>query len=75
MIPDKKKFKVLSCVIYTIIKNYVCIDYLGSEREKLSELSLGSGGSYKHINKSYDSVLGIGILDLLMNLMSCHVFL
>ena len=24
----KKYFIVLSCVIYTIIKNYVCIDYL-----------------------------------------------
>ena len=26
-----KCFKVLSCVIYTIIRNYVCIDYLASE--------------------------------------------
>ena len=26
-----KNFKVLSCVIYTIISNYVCIDYLGSK--------------------------------------------
>ena len=25
----KKIFRVLSCVIYTIIRNYVCIDYLG----------------------------------------------
>ena len=25
----KKIFKVLSCVIYKIISNYVCIDYLG----------------------------------------------
>ena len=24
----KKAFKTLSCVIYTIIKNYVCIDYI-----------------------------------------------
>ena len=24
----KKYFKVLSCVIYTITKNYICIDYL-----------------------------------------------
>ena len=24
----KKYFRVSSCVIYTIIKNYVCIDYL-----------------------------------------------
>ena len=27
----QKIFKVLSCVIYTIISNYVCIDYLVSE--------------------------------------------
>ena len=27
----KKVFKVLICVIYTIISNYVCIDYLASE--------------------------------------------
>ena len=27
----KKMFIVLSCVIYKIIRSYVCIDYLGSE--------------------------------------------
>ena len=27
----KKYFKVLSCVICTIINNYVCIDYLACE--------------------------------------------
>ena len=27
----RKIFRVLSCVIYTIIRNYVCIDYLGSD--------------------------------------------
>ena len=27
----RKDFKVLSCVIYTIIRNYVCIDYLACE--------------------------------------------
>ena len=68
-------FKVLSCVIYTIISNYVCIDYLGSDRKKLSDLRLGPGGSYKNFNKSYDNVLGFGITDLLMNFLSCHGFL
>ena len=71
----KKILKVLSCVIYTIISNYVCIDYLGSESKKLSELALGSGGGFKHEEKSHDKILGIGIPDLLMNLMSCHGFL
>ena len=27
----KKVFKVLSCVIYTMISNYICIDYLESQ--------------------------------------------
>ena len=66
---------MLSCVIYTIISKYVCIEYLGSERKKLSEICLGSGGSYKNFNKSYDNLLGVGIPNLLMNLMSCHGFL
>ena len=30
----RKMFKVLSCVIYTIIDKYVCIDYLGTEKLK-----------------------------------------
>ena len=36
-----KMFKVLSCVIYTIIDRYVCIDYLGTEIKKISQLKLG----------------------------------
>ena len=27
----KKAYRVLNCVIYTIIKNYVCIDYLACQ--------------------------------------------
>ena len=30
----KKAFRVLSCVIYTIIKHYVCIDYLACQYKK-----------------------------------------
>ena len=51
-------FRVLSCVIYTIISNYVCIDYLGAEKTKLSDLRLGVAGRYKHLDKDYDNVLG-----------------
>ena len=40
----EKMFRVLSCVIYTIIRNYVCIDYFGSDIFK-SDLRLGPGGS------------------------------
>ena len=66
---------MLSCIIYTIIINYVCIDYLGSESKKLNDLHLGYGGSYEHVNKSYDNLLGIGIPYMLINLMSCRGFL
>ena len=65
-------FRVLSCVIYTIIINYVCIDYLGSEKTKLSDLRLGVSGRYKHLDKNYDNVLGFGIPDLLLNSFSCQ---
>ena len=29
-----KAYRVLSCVIYTIIKNYVCIDYLACQSKQ-----------------------------------------
>ena len=65
-------FRVLSCVIYTIISNYVCIDYLGSEKSKLSYLRLGVYGRYKHLDKNYDNVLVFGIPDILLDLLSCQ---
>ena len=68
-------FRVLSCVIYTIIGKYVCMDYLGSEKAKLSDLRLGVSGRYKNLDKNYDNVLGFGIPDLLLNLLSCQGFL
>ena len=71
----KRYFKVLSCVIYTIINHYVCIDYLACEQIKLSGLPVVSGGVFKHRNKSYGKILGIGVPNLLMKLMSCHGFL
>ena len=44
-------------------------------RKKLSDLRLGVSGSYKHLDKKYDNVLGFGIPDLLLNLLSCQGFL
>ena len=66
---------VLSCVVYTIIINYVCIDYLGSDKSKLSALRIVVTGRYKHLDKKYDNVLGFGIPDLLLNLLSFQGFL
>ena len=67
-------FRVLSCVIYTIISKYVCIDNLGSEKSKLRDLRLGVSGRYKHLDKNYDNVLGFGIPYLLLNFLSCQGF-
>ena len=47
----KKYFKVLSCVIYTIIKNYVCIKYLSFQSKKIGGISVGSRGGSKHGEK------------------------
>ena len=70
----RKDFKVLSCVVCIIIKTYFCIDYLACLSKQLSEVTVGSRGGYKYGDKSFDRILGIGIPDLLINLMSYHGF-
>ena len=71
----RKIIIVLSCVIYTIIDRYVCIDYLGTEAKKISELNLCSSLKIKHENRDYDNLFGIGIPDIFMNMLSCQGFL
>ena len=68
-------FRVLSCVIYTIISNYFFIDYLGYDETNLIDLRLGVSGSYKHLDKKYHNILGFGISDLLLDFLSCQAFL
>ena len=70
-----KIFKLFSCVIYTIIDRYVCIDYLGTKKKKISELRLGCTLQSKHDSRDYDNLFGIGIPDILLNMLSCHGFL
>ena len=69
-----KMFKVLSFVIYTIIDRYVCIDYLGTDIKKISELRLGCTLKIKPEGMDYENLFGIGIPDTLLNMLSCHVF-
>ena len=71
----RKIFRLLSCVIYTIIDKYVCIGYSGSEKLKLSDLKIGFTGSSKHNGIDYNNLFRISIPDLLLNLLSCHGFL
>ena len=39
------------------------------------KIPVGPGGGSKHGDKSFDRILGIGIPDFLIKLMSCHGFL
>ena len=52
----KKYFRVLSCVIYTIIKNYVCIDYLACQSKKLSEITVVYKEGSKHGEKGFNII-------------------
>ena len=70
-----KMFKVSSCVIYTIIDRYICIDYLGTEIKKIIQLNLGRSLKIRHEDMDYDNLFGIGIPDIFMNMLSCQVFL
>ena len=67
-------FKVLSCVIYTIIDRYVCINYLGTEIKNLSKLRLGCTLKTKHEGMEHNNLFGIGITDILLNMLSFHGF-
>ena len=54
---------------------YVHVAHMCSAHmSKLSDLRLGVTGRYKHFDTDYDNVLGTGIPDLLLNLLSCHGF-
>ena len=66
---------MLSCVIYTIIDKYVCSDYLGTHKLKISYLKKICTGSSKHHGMDYNKLFGIGVPDILLNMLSCHGFL
>ena len=61
-------FKVLSSVVYCIIKNHVCADYLCCPQTKLHAENKG----FK--NTTYNDISGIGIPEILMKIISCHGF-
>ena len=65
-----KVYRVLSCVLYSIIENYFFVDYLCCHSKRLSFIS------YDKISKeaSYNELLGIGIPEVLIDFISCHLF-
>ena len=53
----KKVYRLLSFVVYSLIDNYVCIDYLPFQSKTLSSIS--SKPTFEQ--KSFNILLGIGI--------------
>ena len=49
-IKSKKYFRVLGCVIYTIIDNCVCINYIACQPKQLSQISVDSKYLEKYFN-------------------------
>ena len=59
---------MLSCVDYSLIDNYVCIKYLLCQSKTLSFIS--SKPTFEQT--SFNILPGIGIPELLLNLVYCH---
>ena len=64
----KKVYIVLSCVVYSLMDIYVCIDYILCQSKNLSSIS--SKPIFERTSSNI--LLGIGISKLLLNLVSCH---
>ena len=59
-----KAFRVLSCVLYTIIDHYVYIDYLACQSNKLSVMCMG-----KYQGTYFNEFVGIVIIYFLINVL------
>ena len=64
------KFKVLSSIVYCIMENFDCVYYICCPEIKIHVTTKGQG--YENI--TYNAVSGIGISEILMNIISCHGF-
>ena len=69
-IKPKKVYRVLSCVIYSLVYNYFCTDYLSCQSKTLSRISSKPTSE----KTSFNILIGIGIPELLLNLVTCHGF-
>ena len=68
---QKQLYIVLSCVVYFLIYNYVFIDYILCQSKTL--ISISSKLTLE--DTSLSILIGIGILELLLNLVSFHGFM
>ena len=67
----KTLYIVLSFVFYSLIYNYFCVDFLSYQSKILGSIS----SSPTFDDTSFNILLGIGITELLLNLVSCHGFM
>ena len=68
---DQRMYRVLSCVVYYIIDNNVCIDYLSWQPK--TSIPISSKTIFEQT--SFNILIGIRIPELLLNLVSCHGFM
>ena len=59
-------YKVIGCVIYSFIEYFICLDYLGIQKNV-------SAYDKKFENK-FSGFSGLGITEILMNIISCPGF-
>ena len=64
-------YRVLICVLYSIMENYFFIDYLSCQLKTFISISFNRIFG----QTSFDLLLGIGIPEVLMNLVYCHGFM
>ena len=67
----RKVYRVISCVVYTLIENYVCIYYLPCQSKTLCVIQSNSTFNIT----SFNLLHFIGIAELLLNLVSYHGFM
>ena len=58
-----------------MVEKYVCIDYLCTLNSRLSEIKVDNSYLHKHADMDYNNLFGIGIPDIVMNIVSCHGFI
>ena len=61
-------YKVIGDFIYTIIDDYICLEYIGLIEDKLFKHDMNCEKT------EFKKFSGLGIHDILMNIMSCHGF-
>ena len=67
----RRVYILLSCVVYAIIDNCVCIDYLSCKLKTLCNIA--NNPTFKET--TFNLLLGIGIPEQLLNLVSCDEFM